>query len=266
MNRVLEEILAATRADLAREPIDVQAMHAAAAVVVQGTSPHRFRERLSGRGTRIIAEIKAASPSAGSIVMDPDVASIARGYARSGASAVSVVTEPHFFRGSREWLRAASEASGLPVIMKDFIVSEGQIVRGIAAGADAVLLLASVLEPAEIRQYLALLDGYGRDGLVEVHDEAELGKAIEAGARLIGVNNRDLRTFDVSLETAERLAPLMPHDVVRVAESGIRSREDVERLETAGFSAFLVGEALLRSTNRDALLGELLGAGRGVAP
>ncbi|HVE72913.1 MAG TPA: indole-3-glycerol phosphate synthase TrpC, partial [Thermoanaerobaculia bacterium] len=201
---------------------------------------------------RIIAEIKSASPSAGSIVDDPDVETIARDYARGGAAAVSVVTEPEFFRGSRNWLARAREASGLPVIMKDFIVEPSQIIRGIAAGADAILLLASLLDARELANFIGLVEAYGCDALVEVHDEAELDRAVKAHARIIGVNNRDLRSFHVDLATSERLGALMPADAIRVAESGIRTREDVQRLRAAGFHAFLVGESLLRQNDRAA--------------
>ncbi len=261
MNRVLEEIVNATRHDLERNPIDRRAVEGKARIVAEGGNRHRFREQLSAGGVRIIAEIKSASPSAGTILPAPPVEAIAREYAAGGAASISVVTEPHFFKGSREWLRRAAVASGLPVIMKDFIVERDQIVRGIAAGAEAILLLASVLDAEELRDFLSLCDEYGRDALVEVHDEDELAKAVEAGAPIIGVNNRDLRSFDVSLETAERLGPMIPAGVIKVAESGIRTRGDIERLERWGFSAFLVGESLMRSHDRPAMIRTLTGAG-----
>jgi indole-3-glycerol phosphate synthase len=264
MNRVLEQIIEATRADLEREPINLASFEKKARIVVDGSRPHRFREQLSLDGIRMIAEIKAASPSAGTIVNDPDVEVIAREYAAGGAAALSIVTEPHFFKGSRSWLRRAAVASALPVIMKDFIISEAQIVRGVAAGADAILLLASVLDTSQIRGFLQVCEEYGRDALVEVHDAPELLKATDAGARIIGVNNRDLRTFDVSLGTAESVGPMIPPGIIRVSESGIGSRDDIERLGRAGFKAFLVGEALMRSHDRTAALRELIGSGIGV--
>jgi indole-3-glycerol phosphate synthase len=217
-----------------------------------------FRQALSRDGINIIAEVKAASPSAGPIVENPDVEAIAREYARGGAAAMSVVTEPDFFRGSREWLLRASGASGLPVVMKDFIVEPSQIVRGVAAGADAVLLLASLLDAAKLRDFIALLEAYGCDALVEVHDEEELERAVTAGARLIGVNNRDLRDFRVDLGISERLGARMPGNTIRVAESGIRTHADVMRLRAAGFDAFLVGESLLRQTDRAAAVQALV--------
>ncbi|MDX1583917.1 MAG: indole-3-glycerol phosphate synthase TrpC [Thermoanaerobaculia bacterium] len=257
MNRVLERIVERTKADLAREPIDLAAEEKEARIVADGVAPNRFRTSLGREGIRIIAEVKSASPSAGTILKDPDVEAIALEYAKGGAAAISIVTEPHFFRGSRSWLRRAASASGLPVVMKDFIVSRAQVVRGIAAGADAVLLLASVLEEGELRELRLSCEEYGRDALVEVHDEAELEKAVNAGAGIIGVNNRDLQTFDVNLETAERLRPMIPDRAVAVSESGIRTREDIARLRRAGYSAFLVGETLMKSERRSETIREL---------
>ena len=252
---VLDQIVERTRERLRTE---AKPDRRAAEEVSQQRAPFAFREALSREGVNVIAEIKSASPSAGSIVDDPDVESIARDYARGGAAALSIVTEPEFFRGSREWIARAKGASALPVIMKDFVVEPSQIVRGIAAGADAILLLASILDVAQIRDFVALLEAYGCDALVEVHDEQELERTIEGGARLIGVNNRDLRDFHVDLGTSERLGALMPADVIRVAESGIRVRADVDRLRAAGFHAFLVGESLLRQSDRAAAVRALL--------
>lgn len=247
MSTVLDQIVERTRERLrVEEKPDRRAAEAA----VEGRTRFAFRNAITREGINVIAEIKSASPSAGSIVEQPDVEAIATEYARGGAAAMSVVTEPEFFRGSRDWLARAKAASGLPVIMKDFIVEPSQILRGIAAGADAILLLASILDAKQIGDFIALLEAYGCDALVEVHDERELERAVEGGARLIGVNNRDLKDFKVDLGTSERLGALMPADAIRVAESGIRTRADVERLRNAGFHAFLVGESLLRQDDR----------------
>ena len=246
---VLDQIVERTRERLREE---AKPDRRAAEEVAQQRVPNAFRAALSREGVNVIAEIKSASPSAGSIVANPEVEVIAGDYARGGAAAISVVTEPEFFHGSREWLARARGASGLPVVMKDFIVEPSQIVRGIAAGADAILLLASLLDARQLADYIALLEAYGCDALVEVHDEEELARAVEAGARIIGVNNRDLKSFHVDLATSERLGALMPGDAIRVAESGIRTRADVERLRAAGFRAFLVGESLLRQEDRAA--------------
>jgi indole-3-glycerol phosphate synthase len=249
---VLDQIVERTRARLLDEPMEVEDTRRAAMELRATRTPHAFRDALLAQGTNVIAEIKSASPSAGSIVDDPDVETIASDYARGGASAISVVTEPEFFRGSRAWLARAQGAAGLPVIMKDFVVEPSQLMRGIAAGADAILLLASLLDAHQLADFIGLLEAYGCDALVEVHDEAELERAVQANARIIGVNNRDLRSFDVDLATSERLGALMPADVIRVAESGIRTRADVVRLQSAGFHAFLVGESLLRQKDRAA--------------
>ncbi|HEY0158653.1 MAG TPA: indole-3-glycerol phosphate synthase TrpC [Thermoanaerobaculia bacterium] len=254
---VLDQIVERTRARLAGEP---KPDRQAAEAVAQQRTAHAFRNALTRDAVNVIAEVKAASPSAGPIVTNPDVETIARDYALGGAAAVSVVTEPEFFHGSRDWLARARGASGLPVIMKDFIVEPSQLVRGIAAGADAILLLASLLTARQLTDFIGLLEAYGCDALVEVHDEEELARAVEGGARLIGVNNRDLRDFRVDLGTSERLGALMPPDAIKVAESGIRTRADVDRLRAAGFHAFLVGESLLRQDDRAAAVRSLVQA------
>ena len=241
MSDILDKIVASTRERLL--PLD---------------PPHAFAAALTRPGINVIAEIKSASPSAGSIVENPDVESIAADYKRGGAAAMSIVTEPEFFRRSPSWIARAKRSAGLPVIMKDFIIDERQLLHGIAAGANAILLLASLLDAAQIAKFIALLDRFGCDALVEVHDEAELEYAIDGGARLIGVNNRNLRDFSVDLATSERLSKLMPEGTIKVAESGIKSRQDVDRLRDAGFNAFLVGESLLRQNDREQAVRALL--------
>jgi indole-3-glycerol phosphate synthase len=257
VNDVLQRIVAATRGRLAAEPIDVGLVRQAAAA--RTGERFAFSRALATGGTiRVIAEVKSASPSAGTIVENPEVEAIASAYRDGGASAISIVTERQFFRGSRDWLARAATATGLPVIMKDFIVEESQLLEGVAAGASAILLLASLLGAAQIRAVIAVLDEFGVDALVEVHDEEELERAVGGGARLIGVNNRDLRTFDVRLETSERLIRRIPPDAIKVSESGIRTRADVDRLRAAGFDAFLVGESLLRQPDRAQAVRELV--------
>jgi indole-3-glycerol phosphate synthase len=261
MNDVLQQIVARTRARLAAETFDRDVSGRAARQRASQREAFAFSAALRRRdAVNVIAEVKSASPSAGSIVENPDVEVIAAEYKRGGAAAISIVTEPDFFRGSREWLSRAASASGLPVIMKDFVIDSSQLIRGVASGADAVLLLASLLDALQIREFIGVLDDYGCDALVEVHDEGELQRAIDGGARLIGVNNRDLRTFRVDLATSERLAVLIPAGVVKVAESGIKTRQDVERLRAAGFDALLVGESLLRQNDRAAAVAALVNA------
>lgn len=246
MNDALEAIVARTRERLQHEVVDRAAAERAAAARV----PFAFSSALRNDGVNVIAEIKAASPSAGAIVVNPEVEKIASEYGRGGAAAISIVTEPDFFHGSRDWIARARFASGLPVIMKEFVLAPSQLMGGIAAGADAVLLIAALLDAPRIKEFIGLLEAYGCDALVEVHDERELDLALEAGARLVGVNNRNLRDFSVDLGTSERLASRIPAEVLRVTESGIHTRPDVDRLRRAGFHAFLVGESLLRQNDR----------------
>jgi indole-3-glycerol phosphate synthase len=252
---VLERIVERTRERLKSEP---KPDRRAAEETAQAKKAFAFREALARDGINVIAEIKSASPSAGSIVEHPDVEAIARDYARGGAAALSVVTEPEFFHGSRDWLLRARSAGDLPVVMKDFVVEPAQLVRGIAAGADAILLLASLLDAIQIRDFVAIIEAYGCDALVEVHDQEELDRSVKGGARILGVNNRDLRTFQVDLATSERLGALMPEAAIRVAESGIKTASDVARLRAAGFHAFLVGESLLRQNDRAGAVRALL--------
>lgn len=263
MSDVLGKIVEATLRALASEPFDEKAMRGRARAAADQREHFRFSSALRREGPadriRLIAEIKSASPSAGSILEHPDIERIAAEYRDGGAAALSVVTEPRFFRGSREWIARAA-ASGLPVIMKDFVVEPSQLLGGVAAGAEAVLLLASLLEASRIRDFIAILGEFGCDALVEVHDERELERAIEGGARMVGVNNRDLRDFSVDLATSERLIPNIPPAVVKVSESGIGTAEDARRLRDAGFDAILVGESLLRQSDRRRGVSELLGA------
>jgi indole-3-glycerol phosphate synthase len=248
---ILDDIVARTRAR-SEPPPD----RAAAEIAARNRSPFALTTALRRDRINVIAEIKSASPSAGTIVENPDVEVIAAAYKQGGAAAISVVTEPEFFRGSREWIARA--AGQLPVLMKDFIVEESQLTRGIAAGASAILLLASLLDANQIRDFIRCLDAYSCDALVEVHDEVELERAMTGGARIVGINNRNLRDFTVDLSASERLANQIPHGVIRVAESGIKTRGDVDRLRAAGFDAFLVGESLLRQKDRAAAVRQLV--------
>jgi len=244
---ILDDIVSRTRARLGGEPPPGHAM--------PHNPPFALTTALRKDRVNVIAEIKSASPSAGPIVENPDVEAIAAAYKEGGAAAISIVTEPEFFHGSREWI---ARVAGLPVLMKDFIIDESQLLRGVAAGASAFLLLASLLDAAQIRDFIACLDSYSCDALVEVHDEAELDRAIGGGARIIGINNRNLRDFSVDLGASERLAPRIPGGVLRVAESGIKTRSDIDRLIAAGFDAFLVGESLLRQKDRAAAVRKLV--------
>jgi indole-3-glycerol phosphate synthase len=218
-----------------------------------------FRAALMGRAPAIIAEIKKASPSKGLLSPNFDAVALARQYESGGAAALSVLTDEEFFQGSLADLGAARGAVSLPALRKDFTLDEYHVVEAAASGADAVLLIAAILDAKCIRALRELAGSYGMAALVETHDEGELDVALEAGSDLIGVNNRDLRTFEVKLETSLRLAERIPAGVVKVAESGIHSAADVRLLGDAGFQAFLVGEHLMKSACPAAAIRALLG-------
>ncbi len=217
-----------------------------------------FRAALLAHTPAIIAEIKKASPSRGLLSPDFDPVSTAREYESGGAAALSVLTDAHFFQGTLADLGAARSATTLPALRKDFTLDEYHVVEAAASGADAILLIAAILDAKRIRAFRELAASYGMAALVETHDQAELDIAIDAGADLIGVNNRDLRTFEVKLETSLRLAGRIPAGVVKVAESGIHSAADVKLLQEAGFDAFLVGEHLMTAASPASALRALL--------
>jgi indole-3-glycerol phosphate synthase len=212
----------------------------------------------------LIAEVKKASPSAGVICRDFDPVRIAREYEAAGASCLSVLTDEQFFQGSLSYLRDIRAAATVPLLRKDFIIDERQILEAIEWGADAILLIVAILDDRQLARYQDLAAAAGLTALVEVHDEAELARAVMAGARLIGVNNRNLKTFQVDLATTERLARKLSIDSegekrLLVAESGIHTREDVERLRRCGACAILVGESLMRGESIAHKASELLG-------
>ncbi len=230
---------------------------------VAAMSPPRAVLSALGRAGRpaLVAEFKRASPSAGAIAADADPARTARVYEEAGAAMVSVLTEPARFRGCLEDLRRVRAAVSLPVLQKDFVVDAYQLWEARAWGADCVLLIVALVGDA-LPDLLGRAEAIGLTALVEAHSEAELSRALASGARLVGVNNRDLKTFDVRLETSLRLVERIPSSTVRVTESGIASAEDIARLRAAGFHAFLIGETLMRKPDPGAALAALLtGAG-----
>ena len=259
MAAVLDRIVAATRARVAesRRGADLRSLETQA----ESHVPRGFRRALAARaqdGIAVIAELKKASPSKGLIRENFVAAELARELEAAGAAALSVLTDEEFFRGSLRNLREASAAVAIPCLRKDFIVDEFQLVEARANSADAVLLIVAALSPEELGRLAAGARAQGLDVLCEVHDGEELQRALNAGCDLIGVNTRDLRTFKVDLQTAFDLASKIPAGVVKVAESGIRSAEDVTRLRAAGYDAFLVGESLMRAESPGAALRELL--------
>jgi indole-3-glycerol phosphate synthase len=259
MFATLSQIVEATRLRVAerKRAADLPALERQA----QEHLPRGFRAALQRRakaGVAVIAELKQASPSKGLIRNDFDVPALAREYFTGGAAALSVLTEEQFFLGSLEYLRAASAATPLPCLRKDFIVDEFQLLEARAWHADAVLLLASVLDDHELAALYGRAHELHLDVLCEVHDAIELQRALRAGCDVIGVNSRNLRTFHVDLETAIRLGPGIPANTLKVAESGIHSAADVKRLQQAGYSAFLIGESLMRAEHPGEALAALL--------
>jgi indole-3-glycerol phosphate synthase len=221
----------------------------------------RLRAALQANGEiKIIGEFKRASPSLGQIRRDADPAEIAQKYERAGVCAISVLTEPDFFHGSLDDLRAIRSATKLPLLRKDFIIDRSQIEESAAAGADAILLIVAALSDTELANFRALAEeDLGLDVLAEVHTADEMRRAANAGATLIGVNNRDLQTFTTSLDVSATLAPLAPPDATLVSESGISSPDDISRLTKSGYRGFLIGESLMRAEDPAALIHELLG-------
>lgn len=220
--------------------------------------PRDFATALARDGLNIIAELKKASPSAGILRPAYNLATLAPALEQAGAVALSVLTEEEFFQGSLADLTVVRQLCRVPVLRKDFIFDPYQVFEARAAGADAFLLIAGVLSPPELRQLITLGQQLGMAALVEVHAREELEQALEAGASLVGINNRDLRTFAVTLETSARLIEAVPQDTLAVSESGFRVRADLERLRAAGFDGFLIGEHLMRAPDPAAALRSLL--------
>jgi indole-3-glycerol phosphate synthase len=253
----LDKILAAHRQAARRGGLDVDDLVARA-----GSCPaaRGFKTALRATpGIAVIAEVKRRSPSKGALAPDLVPGVIAKAYAEAGAACLSVLTDQEFFGGSADDLSEAREAVGIPVLRKDFTVCAADVCEARLMGADALLLIVGALSPEELADFLRLARRLGLDALVEVHDEAEAEVAQAAGADLIGVNQRDLVTFEVDTDRAVRVVSRLPETVVRVAESGIRSHDDVSRLADAGFDAVLVGEALVRAPDPGAALAALRG-------
>ena len=219
-----------------------------------------FEQALKNDGMSFICEVKKASPSKGIIAEDFPYVEIAKDYERSGASAISVLTEPQWFKGENAYLEEISKNVSIPLLRKDFTVCEYQIYEAKLIGASAVLLICSLLDTETIREWIKLCDTLGLSSLVEAHTEDEVKSAVSAGARIIGVNNRNLRDFTVDITNSIRLRNLVPSEILFVAESGIKTRADVAELENAGVNGVLIGETLMRSKDKKAMLDELKGA------
>jgi len=253
---ILARIVEHKRAELASRPADPLLERRAADSVATRRS---FTSALTAARPAIISEIKKASPSKGLLSDDFNPARTAAQYAAGGASALSVLTDERFFQGSLADLHSARAACSLPVLRKDFTIDEYHVVEAAAHGADAILLIAAVLGASELRKFRELAATFGMASLVEVHDTSELDAALDSGAEIIGVNNRNLHTFEVSLRTSLDLAARIPADRIKVSESGIHQHSDVALLMDAGYQAFLVGEHLMRAADPSAALRALRG-------
>ncbi len=255
----LDEIVVRSRQDLEARKSKLS-MENVRRLALGAPPPLDMAAALHGDHVRLIAEVKKASPSRGVIRHDFDPVAIARSYADGGASVISVLTEGRYFGGSLNHLKDIREAVGnrLPLLRKDFIQEPYEVYESRACGADGLLLIVAILEAERLVELMELSRGLGMSCLVEVHNQAELGIALDSGARIIGINNRDLETFDVDINTTGRLRPLIPEDRIVVSESGIKSRDDMEKMARLAVDAVLVGEALVSAADITAKLKELL--------
>jgi indole-3-glycerol phosphate synthase len=255
---ILERILESRRASISRLKAN-GATEGLPQSVAAAPPPRDFRRALSGPRVALIAECKERSPSGGVLQRPYDPVALALRYAANGASAISVLTEPEFFGGALDHLQAVRAAVEVPVLCKDFIVDPVQVMAARAVGADAVLLIVAVLNDSELRTFHALATGFGMQVVVEVHSQAEVQRALQAGAAIIGINNRDLTKMKTDKATTARLRPLIPTGHIVISESGIDSRADIDGLTRLKVDAALVGESLLRATDLDAKARELSG-------
>lgn len=260
---ILEEIAGKTRlrVEESKKSISLEEMKRKAELLDSHTG-FPFERELEKAGVSFICEVKKASPSKGIIAPDFPYIAIAKEYEAAGASAISVLTEPDYFLGSIEYLEEIAREVQIPILRKDFTVDEYMIYEAKVVGASAVLLICALLEEEILRSYIQLCDRLGLSALVEAHDKEEIEMAIRAGARIIGVNNRNLKDFSVDIQNGIRLRKNVPSDILFVAESGIKTREDIVELEKGKVNAVLIGETLMRSTDKKLMLDELKGVKR----
>ena len=254
---ILEKIAAATkiRVESEKEQVSLEKVKRKALELPKGD--FAFEKQLKKEGMTFICEVKKASPSKGVIAQDFPFVEIAKEYESANAGCISVLTEPDFFQGDKKYLKEISENVNIPLLRKDFVIDEYMIYDAKLHGASCVLLICSLLDENTIREYIKICDTLGLSALVEAHDEAEIQKALNAKARIIGVNNRDLKTFTVDISNSERLRKLVPEEILFVAESGIKTKDDVRRLKSAKVDAVLIGETYMRSPDKAAMLKEL---------
>ncbi len=255
---ILEKIVGHKRGEIERRR-KARPLETVQAEMALAPPPRDFAAALRNPGVSLIAEVKRASPSKGLLRSDFDAAALARAYESHGAAAISVLTDERFFQGSLAHLRAVRHGASLPILRKDFILDPYQVYESRAAGADAILLIVAALSDGNLGTLHQLTDDLGMAALVEVHNTTELERTLRIGPRIVGVNNRDLHTFQVDLETTARLRPLIPAEVTLVAESGVHTPSDVARLAAIGADAMLVGEALVRARDVGIKIQELIG-------
>lgn len=246
---ILDDIVAKRQQQLIREKQKISPQEMEQRAVEEKRPVLDFYGALKMEGLSVIAEVKKASPSKGVIREDFRPAEFAKAYEEGGAAAISCLTEEHYFQGSSEIFREVRQAVGLPILRKDFIIDPYQIYEARVIGADAILLIAALLDTETMMSFMSIAKSLGLHCLTEVHNEGELRSAVRAGAEIIGINNRDLKTFRVSLDTTKALAEKLPEKVVKVSESGIRGREDMETVKQYGADAVLIGETLMRSSD-----------------
>lgn len=260
---ILEEIAEKTRARVAEEQKKISlAEMKKRAEEIEVDMGFPFEEALKKSGVSMICEVKKASPSKGLIAEDFPYVEIAKRYEKAGASAISVLTEPIFFKGSSEFLKEIHREVRIPLLRKDFTVDEYMIYEAKVIGASAVLLICSILDDERLKAYFSLADSLGLSALVEAHDENEVERALKAGARIVGVNNRDLKTFTVDVGNSLRLRDMVPPEVLFVSESGIKGEKEIAELKEHQVDAALIGETLMRAENVEEVLGKLIEAGR----
>jgi indole-3-glycerol phosphate synthase len=254
---ILDKVLATKKREV---ELHKQAVHLSCLLecIARRKAPLVFASSLRGDGIKLIAEVKKASPSKGILRPYFDPMALAKTYAENGAAAISVLTDAEYFQGSPEHLAAIREIVSLPLLRKDFIYDEYQIYESAAYGADALLLIVAILEPKQLGKMITISRSLGLGCLVEVHNEDELTIALDSGAEIIGINNRNLNTFEVDLNTTQRLLPFVPEDKIVVSESGINQRDDIRKLKAWGVDAVLVGEALVTARNIPNKIKELM--------
>lgn len=254
---ILDKLAEATRIRVEKEKKEIPLEKVKQMALDMPKGDFSFEKVIAEGDIRFICEVKKASPSKGVIAENFPYVQIAKDYEEAGASCISVLTEPDYFKGDKKYLKEISENVSLPLIRKDFVIDEYMIYDAKIHGASCVLLICSLLDKETIEKYIEICDNLGMSALVEAHDEAEIMTAIDAGARMIGVNNRDLKTFTVDIGNSERLRKLVPDNILFIAESGIKTNADIKRLKEAGVNGVLIGETLMRAENKKEMLDAL---------